>query len=263
VPRRNLEAESATRSTDDEAYIPAGTYTLGPYDFCRTLNTETGKLEGPGPSCEKGYLPAKEVTLKAYFLDRAEVSLEEYDRCARARACPRISFNMLMHQKPSGCANPDSIRRRIQSGAVNCVTHHEAEAYCEWKHKRLPTDAEWEVAARGGDTRMFTWGDDFPLNEADTFKKFCRDGKPCDVHEFGPYGPFRLYGMESGVREWTSSPACESYPQDCKPEQFGVKGGMYSDSEPSNWDVFSVGGEEVDTRWTAIGFRCARDADDK
>jgi formylglycine-generating enzyme required for sulfatase activity len=258
-PSRNIEAESAVRSTENEAFIPGGTYVVGPYDFCLKLNQSTGRLEGEGPTCKLGYIPAKEVVLKSYFLDRAEVTVAEYGQCVRAGACKPITEKMLK-DSPTTCSMLKEVRSRLQGGAMNCINHTEATAYCTWKGKRLPTDAEWETAARGGDSRTFVWGDEFPKTEDETFTKFCRWGRPCKVRDFGPYGPFKLFGMESGVREWTSSPACESYPADCSPEQFGVHGGAYFDDKPDSWDVFSVGGAEQSWRFLSIGFRCARDA---
>lgn len=258
-PARNMADESAARSSDQEAYIPAGTYVLGPYDLCSKLNPNTGRLEGPGPECVEGYFPSKTVELKAYFLDRAEVTLAEYEQCVKAKACPNITVKVLQ-EHITGCNRTEEVRKRLPIGAMSCISHLEAALYCKWKGKRLPSSAEWEVAARGGDSRSFPWGDEFPTNEGDTFKKFCRSGRPCDVRKFGPYGPFRLYGMESGVREWTSSPACESYPNECAPGQFDLKGGAYMDSVATDWDAFSVGGVDGGWRWPEVGFRCARDA---
>ncbi|MGC4068574.1 MAG: SUMF1/EgtB/PvdO family nonheme iron enzyme [Polyangiaceae bacterium] len=257
---RDMEAESAARSTKDEAFIPAGTYVLGPYDFCLKLNPTTRKLEGKGPTCKHGYLPAKEAVLKAYFLDRTEVTVAEYGQCVKAGRCTPITEKML-RDSPTTCSNLADVRKRLPGGAMNCVNHTEATAYCAWKGKRLPTDAEWETAARGGDERTFVWGDEFPATEDETFTKFCRWSKPCNVRDFGPYGPFKLYGMESGVAEWTSSPACESYPDDCTPEQFGVHGGAFFDSTAESWDTRSVGGFDRSWRYSTIGFRCARDAE--
>ena len=154
-----------------------------------------------------------------------------------------------------------SVARRLPDGAMSCVTHEEATAYCRWKGKRLPSDAEWEVAGRGGDSRMFPWGDEFPPDEESQRKLVCIIYRPCAVREFGPYGPFKLYGMESGVGEWTSSLACDSAPKDCTPTQYGVRGGSFNGYDPMAWSVISIGGVEGAMRYTSVGFRCARDAD--
>jgi iron(II)-dependent oxidoreductase len=258
-PSRNLEAESAVKSTDEEAYIPGGTYTIGPYDMCDKFNKEKGIIEGWGPDCPNGYFAAKQVTLKAYYLDRTEVTLADYDKCVKAKACPKITRKM-MHENPTGCARDEAMARRLQDGPISCIVHAEAETFCAWKGKRLPTDAEWEVAGRGGDSRRFPWGDDFPADEPSQRKRVCESYQPCPVKKFGPYGPFRLYGMESGVGEWTSSPACESYPKDCSQTAFGVKGGSYIDYKPMAWAMLTVGGVEGSWRYSEVGFRCARDA---
>lgn len=256
---RDLEAESAARSIESESYIPAGTYVLGPYDFCAELNRTTRRMEGRGPNCEVGYFPAKMVTLRAFYIDRAEVTVAEYDQCVKAKVCKRITPAMLK-EFPTPCSDPKVVSSRLPGGAMSCVNHDEATTYCGWKGKRLPTDSEWETAARGGDSRTFPWGDEFPQTETETREKLCISYRPCPVRKFGPYGPFRLFGMESGVREWTSNPACDSDPQECSPGHFGVHGGAYSDSRPSSWDVFSTGGVDGLWRFVEVGFRCARDA---
>jgi iron(II)-dependent oxidoreductase len=200
------------------------------------------------------------VTLKSYFLDKTEVTLADYAKCEKAKACPKITLDMLKGAN-SGCGMTKSVARRLPEGAMSCVNHEEATAYCRWKGKRLPSDAEWEVAGRGGDTRMFPWGDEFPPDEESQRKLVCISYRPCAVREFGPYGPFNLYGMESGVREWTNTPACDSYPKDCTSSQYGLKGGAYEDYKPIAWSLVTVGGVEGIMRYTNVGFRCARDAE--
>lgn len=257
---RNLAAESTAKSTADEAYIPAGTYTIGPYDNCRKFNREKGTIEDWGAECASGYWPPKQVTLKAYFLDRTEVTLGEYTTCVKAKICPRITRQM-MHEHNTTCAMDASVNKRLPGGAMSCVNHAEAVAYCAWKGKRLPTDNEWEVAGRGGDSRKYPWGDEFPTSEVATFAKVCMSDRPCPVRKLGPYGPFNLYGMESGVREWTSSPACELNPRKCTASEYGIKGGAYSDYNPVDWSVITVAGVDGTWRFANIGFRCARDAE--
>jgi formylglycine-generating enzyme required for sulfatase activity len=257
---RNIGAESAARSTEIEAFIPAGTYVLGPYDFCLKLNESTRRLEGKGPDFKHGYIPAKEVALNAYFLDRTEVTVAEFGQCVKAGRCKPISDTKLK-EFPTGCSQLNDMHKRLPGGAMNCVNHTEAADYCAWKGKRLPTDAEWETAARGGDGRTFVWGDDFLATEDETFTKLFRWSRPCKVREFGPYGPFKLYGMESGVSEWTSNSACDSDPTECAQGQFGVRGGSYSGSKAPAWAAFGVGGVDGRWRFPTIGFRCARDAE--
>jgi eukaryotic-like serine/threonine-protein kinase len=102
---------------------------------------------------------------RAFALDRLEVSVERYQACVAAGACtdtgsrpgvaaaaPDASFDALCNARhPERAAHP-----------INCVDRRQARAYCAWKGKRLPTEAEWDLAARGAEGRLYPWGDQAP-----------------------------------------------------------------------------------------------------
>jgi formylglycine-generating enzyme required for sulfatase activity len=104
---------------------------------------------------------------------------------------------------------------------VNCVTWQEAKGYCEWKGKRLPTEAEWEKAARGGRNTIYTWGDQFDEKKANFCDRNCSqkhadkdydDGyaKTAPVGSY-PANNYDLYDMAGNVWEWTADWYDENY----------------------------------------------------
>lgn len=139
----------------DEIYVPPGVVPMGcsgaPSDPC----TET---DAPGSA---RYAPERTPGLdgfavevpRGFAMDRRETSGEEFGRCGCA--CDPLSTSCA--DCTSGCHPPASSSR-----AAAGVTYAQARAYCEWMGKRLCTEAEWEWAARGGDRRIYPWGNDPP-----------------------------------------------------------------------------------------------------
>ena len=87
--------------------------------------------------------PYHEVTLDGFLVDIAEVTQRQYQKCVSASVCEIPVCNWVPHSRPHY--------------PVVCVDWQKAKTYCEWAGKRLPTEAEWEKAARGTDGRAFPW----------------------------------------------------------------------------------------------------------
>ncbi len=136
--------------------------------------------------------PRFQTQVADFCMDTTEVTVDAYEQCVKAGACKQAfdtQYSCNVHRKNHG------------DHPINCVDWHQAHDYCAWKHRRLPTEVEWEYAARGGtEYRKYSWGDEEP------------DGRTCWKHPGGsckiksyPAGAFGLYDMTGNVWEWTST----------------------------------------------------------
>jgi formylglycine-generating enzyme required for sulfatase activity len=107
---------------------------------------------------------------------------------------------------------PQSDVRQKQDHPVTCVSWYDAQAFCQWAGVRLPTEAEWEKAARGTDGRIFPWGDDAPTKDHCNFAMNVQDTTPVGKYPRGA-SPYGVLDMAGNVWEWTSS-LFKSYPYD-------------------------------------------------
>jgi formylglycine-generating enzyme required for sulfatase activity len=159
------------------------------------------------PDAQANEMPQHTVSLDAYWIDHTEVTNAMYARCVSAGVC-------------IAPANTGSATRKTYYGdptfdnyPVIYISQKDAQAYCQWRWARLPTEAEWEKAARGADGRLYPWGDTFDGR----FLNFCdsnctrRDPNPeyndgyVDTAPVGAYpsgaSPYGLLDMAGNVWE--------------------------------------------------------------
>jgi formylglycine-generating enzyme required for sulfatase activity len=164
--------------------VPAGEFLMGSTD-----------ADGMASTDEK---PQHKVYLDAFLIDRTEVTNAMYAKCEQAGACqaPRATSSA---KQPSYYGNP-----KYDNYPVINVTWNDAQAYCAWAGGRLPTEAEWEKAARGTDGRTYPWGDEPP----DPQKANYSDSKVGDTTPVGVYppgaSPYGALDMAGNVWEWTA-----------------------------------------------------------
>ncbi len=190
--------------------------------------------------------PMHEVVLAGFFLDRTEVTVRAYAACVKDGAC---KVTRTGHPFCPRLDNPEHAEL-----PVSCIDFTQADAYCAHAKKRLPTEREWEYAARGGmERRRFSWGD-APPDE----KLACYDHRgscPVATH---PAGAFGLFDMSGNVWEWTST-FFGPYPDEAQAGTHRVyRGGSWSRRFPK-WLRTSLRNRYEPEQWSAsIGVRCAR-----
>jgi formylglycine-generating enzyme required for sulfatase activity len=147
---------------------------------------------------EQDERPKHKVTVKSFLLDTTEVTNRDYLECVRAGACG--GYDSL---KGSRLTNGKTSEFHKLDHPVVGVSWSDAKAYCAWREKRLPTEAEWERAARGDDGRHFVWG-----NEAPDPKRHGVFGGRLTTEPVGMYpdgkGPYGHLDLAGNVWEWLS-----------------------------------------------------------
>lgn len=192
--------------------------------------------------CSPTERPAHRVQVARFRIDRTEVTERQYAACVAAGSCTA----------PRPAIDPERHPLRPVTG----VTWYQARAFCAWSGKRLPTEKEWELAARGTDGRIYPWGDSPPTCER-AHTSSCGE-TPADVGG-RPAGasPFGVLDMAGNVDEWVEDryAAYPGAPGASGPsKQRVVRGGAYD-----AWHVRSTARSalEPDYRGALVGFRCA------
>ncbi len=239
----NAPEVSKIAKTDNmpQVYIPAGSFIMG---------------DNAKPNLKE--YPEHVVYLDAFWMDKYEVSNAMYARCVSDGAC----------FEPVPRLNPYYGKWAYRNLPVVYVNWYAAERYCAWAGRRLPTEAEWEKAARGADVRPYPWGDARPNPRLANFSEtLFLEALPVSRYPLGA-SPYGVLNMAGNVREWVADWFDSRYyfvsPRDnpTGPEtgvERSLRGGAY-DADRSDIAVFRRFKHEPDSAGLSRGFRCAESA---
>lgn len=222
------------------AAVPAGTFTMG------------------SNSSDPSERPARRLAIdKPFAIGRTEVSVQQWNACVEAGACPRVSDTQRAPNLPAGDISWD-----------------DAQLYVKWLTKvsgkpyRLPTEAEWEFAARGGTASRYWWGEEMKRGAANC--KECgepwQEGAPAPVGSFAANG-YGLHDMSGSVWEWVQDCWHSSFknaPADARAWEEGlcrqrvIRGGSWRDGA-SYMPATTRFRYDASVRHSQNGFRVARD----
>ena len=262
LPTPNFQLDSGM------VYIPAGSFIMGSDETDGVIGFEIGADE----------IPKREVYLDGFYVDRYEVSEKDYHRFLMATGKKKYPG----YWKEAG--RSDLYPEGYESYPVSDVDWFDANDFCQWAGKRLPTETEWEKAARGTDGRLWPWGNDFKSGRANT-NEGSRDWKAPEGQQanygwkspMGAYrddvSPYGVYDMAGNVKEWTDS-SYESYPGNKvrkieRLDRFKIlRGGSYLTPKIFSRTAVRVAvlptiGPRGNDGWHSdytYGFRCAKDA---
>ena len=232
---------------------------VSPADGMTQVFVPEGKFPmGTGDSDVQKNRPKHSVFLSAFWIDQTEVTNAMYALCVEAGMCTYPVDNG---------SNPYYGNSRYANYPVVYVTWNAADNYCRWAGRRLPTDAEWEKAARGTDQRLYPWGNEPPNPSLANFDMNIGAPLPVDRYPLGasPYGALNMAG---NVREWVSDWFNEFYylasPREnplgpSAGETKSLRGGSYLD-DANEIRVFNRFFHPPGSPGINRGFRCASDA---
>jgi formylglycine-generating enzyme required for sulfatase activity len=235
TPTPTLEPEPGATMTGKKGetlvYVPKSEFTMGSKDFSDA--------------------PVHNVYLDAFWIDQFEVTNEMYAKC--------VADN-------STCAEPSNTNHFSNASYANhpvvYVDWEMAKTYCNWAGGDLPTEAQWEKAARGADERTYPWGNDAPSKDLLNYNGDVGDTTPVGSYESGK-SPYNAYDMAGNVWEWVND-WYDVYPDGNKSASTDF-GQTYRVLRGGAWGSYDNGVRSAYRFWhfpsltyNSIGFRCSR-----
>lgn len=269
-----IGAPAQDSNDGDMVTVPAGEFGMGCY----------GLVDG---LCESNEWPYHKVWLDEFKIDKYEVTAGQFEECVSAGACEEPERYVAGDKFADRCnyENPDKTDH-----PVNCLIWQDADAYCKWAGKHLPTEAQWEKAARGTDGRAYPWGNEEASCEYAVLPLKGLKSKPpdfgCGRVSTWPVGskprdssPYGVMDMAGNVSEWVADwydtatfIASSYYSNSPARNPTGPASGTMRISRGAHWTWWAMieaartsarhfqipGAPEDRKRFSGNGFRCAK-----
>jgi formylglycine-generating enzyme required for sulfatase activity len=241
--------------------VPAGEFRMGTSaqqqsDLAARFSLRAGVLGSESPQ--------ETVSVAEFYIDQDPVTNAEYKKFLDSNPDQGVPF---LADAIAQSLDWDGTKRTFPAGRdqypVVLVTWQEANAYCKWAGGRLPSEAEWEKAARGTDGRFWPWGDDWDSGRANTAESNLKDASPVGQFPKGssPYGALDMVG---NVWQWTSS-LDKPYPYNPNDGREDLQAPGLRVTRGGSWLFGGVvaraamrNGFEPTNASLSIGFRCAQ-----
>jgi eukaryotic-like serine/threonine-protein kinase len=227
--------------------------------------------------------PVHSVTVKPFCLDMTEVLVSEYAECVAKKGCvaaaTKVSWPSITGEDEARWSPVcNGGRSDVDDHPANCVSWAEADRYCKWAQKRLPTETEWEYAARGPESRVYPWGNEPPDKDR---LNGCGDECVHGAHFRDPEGiplfagqdgwettaptrsfdrgktPEGVFDLAGNVREWTASAYCRYGEEGCASKWRVTRGGAWTSDAREGVKAATRDKSAPEVRSSDIGFRCA------
>jgi formylglycine-generating enzyme required for sulfatase activity len=252
-------APTASASAASNLVDPGMTEPPGPMVLIKGGTFRMGS-DSPWELSPLNCTPSHVEKVASFRIDLTEVTVAAYRTCVNAGVCspPRIVSRSRYDEREACTWMAPGVDRH----PVNCVNWHQATTYCAWAGKELPTEEQWEYAARGRQGRLFPWGgivgrDWLPEDQNTYTRGECRHHRwpTCPVGS-APKGdtPEGVHDMAGNVFEWTQSASCLHIRPPCDATYRVIRGGFGGPMlwAASRWSIDSTRDEPTD------GFRCAQ-----
>jgi formylglycine-generating enzyme required for sulfatase activity len=241
-------------------YVPAGEFTTG-----SNADDTLAECQKISTYCLRDWFtneePPHTVYLDAFWIDQTEVTNKQYQACVDAGTCEPPSYTSSAAH-PNYYGNPE-----FNDYPVIVVNWDKANRYCEvWTGGDLPTEAQWEKAARGTDKRIYPWGNDAPNKDLLNYNS--NVGDTTVVKNYPNTASFYgTYDMAGNVREWVNDWYSETYYQSLTSSNnpLGPESGQYRVLRGGSWLDDDSNVRSASRNWSdpsnadgSIGFRCAR-----
>jgi formylglycine-generating enzyme required for sulfatase activity len=282
---------SAALAVTELVFLQGGTFTMGttPAEATRAVDD---CIDRDGGNCQLSYtedsIPAHTVTVNSFYLERYEVTYEQYlaflnnaGPNSHLTACGGLPCLAILGagnqaEKPNSFVRFDGQRYGLTTPFYTdrpaaYITWYGAEAYCKAIGRRLPTEAEWERAARGAQARLYPWGEAWDAARARTSRPTNAGGPDAATQFSNGATPEGIFNLAGNISEWVADWYNDQYYKQIQPNAIDPKGptsGARKVYRGGDWDAVPMFArsvhrrdEDPNTPLLTIGFRCAADAD--
>lgn len=273
------QIDTDSELTDEETGDPYKDMVLIPQGYAWM-----GCNENVETDCPAAELPYLEISTKAYYIDKYEVTVADFQKCIKAKKCGDEAFSYETVKGNPYC----NLGAGKDNHPMNCVSYFGAQAYCLWVGKRLPSEGEWEKAARGGceihgdenceeKSYIYTWGNEGEPSCSNVNMATGPADWGCGSDSTSAGGsyeagksPYGAYDMLGNLYEWVDDEWSDDH-SNAKPDGSSigaadsegvVKGGGFMQQDKNQFRISYRAKQYTEEILYSRGFRCVADIEE-